>query len=332
MAGQVFSAGSLGGNYMALNLSDELRMGVRANSKFRQFCDVRDAWDKVTRSGQTFTWDVVPMMSRGNRALSETNTIPAGNHVVLQGTLTMSERGFSVPYTGFVEALAKFSVRQPLMKVLKYDAMCDIDALAFTEFNRTKLRYASSTTAAGTLTTNGTATQTSSQSINHLHVKDIVDQMKGRNIPSYTDSDYYAIARPAGLRALKNYIETVHQYTDQGLGMIMNGEIGRYENVRFVEQTVIPAGGAADTTTFDAFADTADAWNVSGADWCFLFGADTVCEAVHTVEEIRIKRTDDYDRSKGLAWYALLGYGITHPGSTATELVQARIVKYDSAV
>lgn len=35
MSGQLFSVGSLGGNYIALNLSDELRMGVRATAKFR---------------------------------------------------------------------------------------------------------------------------------------------------------------------------------------------------------------------------------------------------------------------------------------------------------
>ena len=72
----------------------------------------------------------------------------------------------------------------------------------------------------------------------------------------------------------------------------MNGEIGRYENVRFVEQTCIPAGGAADTTTFDPFSDTADAWNsagTTGADWVFVFGEDTICEAMHTPEEIRAK-------------------------------------------
>jgi len=71
MAGQLWAVSSLGGYYMSLNLSEELRMGVRATSKFRQFCDVKDAWGKVTRSGQTFTWDTVPMMTRGSRALQE---------------------------------------------------------------------------------------------------------------------------------------------------------------------------------------------------------------------------------------------------------------------
>lgn len=333
MSGQLWAVNSLGGFYSSYNLSKELRDGVQATSKFRQFCDVRDAFGKVTRHGQTFTWDTVPMMSRASRALVETNTIGQGNHTVYQGTLTMNECGFSVPFTEMLESMSEFTVKQPIMKVLKYDAMCYIDSLAHQQFNKTALRGAATATADSiSLTTNSTATVTSSFAMSSAALKSIVDTLKERNVPYYSDRDYFAIARPKGLRQLKNQLESIHQYTDDGLEMIMNGEIGRYENTRFVEQTVIPAGGAADSTTFDQFTDTADAWNVSSGvgDWVFVFGADTVCEAVHTEEEIRAKIPDDYGRSKGIAWYALVGYGITHNDSN--NVAQQRILKYDSAV
>ena len=330
MAGQLFAVNSLGGFYASFNLSKELREGVQATSKFRQFADIRDAWGKVTRTGQTFTWDTVPMMSRASRALAETNTVGQGNHTIIQGTLTMNERGFSVPYTEMLESLAMVSVRQPIMKVLKYDALCDIDCLVHQQFNATPLRVAASATADNvTLTTNSTATLTVSQQLTLTNAKSIVDTMRDRNIPYYTERDYFGIARGRGLRRLKNDLEAIHQYTDDGLTMIMNGEIGRVAGeVRMVEQTVVPAGGAANSTTFDPFTDTSDAWDATaGPDWAFFFGADTVCEAVHTEEEIRAKVPDDFGRSKGIAWYALLGFGITH-----TNVTQARIVKWDSAV
>lgn len=333
MAGQLFAVNSLGGFYSANKLSKELRMGVKATGKFRQFCDVRDAWSKVTKAGQTFTWDVVPMMSRANRALTETNTVPQGNHTVIQGTLTMSERGFSVPYSGALEAWAEVSVRQPIMKVLKYDALCDIECLAHQEFNRTPMRVAATATGDSvTLTTNSTATLTVSQQLSLTNAKSVLDTMKGRNIPYYTDNEYMIIARPGGLRRLKNDLETLSQYTESGIEQIFNGEVGRIPgDARVVEQTVVPAGGAADSTTFDAFTDTADAWNAAAApDWAFFFGSDTVCEAVHTVEEIRYKKPDDYDRSQGIAWYAILGYGITH--NSSNSLGNVRIFKFDSAV
>jgi hypothetical protein len=333
MAGQLWAVDSLGGYYYSLNLSKELRMGVQATAKFRQFADIRDAFGKVTRSGQTFTWDTVPMMARGNRSLTETNTIPQGQHTILQGTLTMNERGFSVPYSEKLESLSQFSVKQPIMKVLKYDAMVDLDCLAHQQFNKTPLRVAASAAADGvSLTTNSTATVTNSVAMSTTNVKSIVDTMKGRNIPAYEHGDYYAISRPLQLRGVKNTLETLNQYTESGMTRIMNGEVGRsYENVRFIEQTTIPAGGAANSVTFNPFTDTADAWDVatpSGAgDWAFFFGEDTICEAIHTPEEIRAKIPDDYGRSKGVAWYALLGYGIAH-----TDVTQARILKFDSAV
>lgn len=329
MAGQLFAVNSLGGFYASFNLSKELRRGVQATAKFRQFADIRDAFGKVTKAGQTFTWDTVPMMARGNRALTETNTVPQGNHTVLQGTLTMSERGFAVPYSEALESLSMVSVKQPIMKVLKYDALCDIDCLVHAEFNKTPLRAAATATADNvTLTTNSTATLTVSQQLSTTNYKSIIDKMKDRNIPAYEHGDYYMIARHGGLRNLKNQLEAIHQYTENGLGMIMNGETGRYAECRVVEQTVVPAGGAADSTTFDAFTNTADGWNAAAApDWAFFFGEDTVCEAVHTAEEIRAKIADDYGRSKGIAWYALLGYGNAHP-----DAAESRIVKWDSAV
>ena len=332
MAGQLFAVNSLGGFYSSNKLSKELRMGVKSVGKFRQFCDVRDAWGKVTKQGQTFTWDVVPMMSRDNRALLETATIPQGNHSVIQGTLTMSERGFSIPYTEALESLAEVSVRQPMMKVLKYDASCDIECVVHAEFNKTPMRVAATATGdAVTLTTNSTATLTVSQQLSTTNFKSVIDLMKGRDVPYYTDSDYYVIARPGGLRKLKDQLESIHQYTTTGLEMIMNGEIGRYEETRVVEQTIIPAGGAADTTTFSSFTNTADAWNATAApDWAFFLGGDTVCEAVHTPEEIRAKIVDDYGRSKGIAWYALLGYALTH--NSSNSLANVRVFKFDSAV
>lgn len=275
------------------------------------------------------------MMGRASRALTETNTIPQGQHTVLQGTLTMNERGFSVPYTEVLESLAMLSVRAPIMKVLKYDAAVDLDALCHQQFNNTPLRVVSTNSAdtAFTLTTNSSATATNTTFLSKINVRAIVDGMKGRNIPYFSDEDYAAIARPAAYRILKNDMESLQQYTETGLEMIYNGEIGRYESTRFVEQTTIPAGGATDSTTFDPFTNTGDAWNTaSSGDWVFFFGSDTVCEAVHTPEEIRAAIPGDFGRSKGLAWYALLGYGITHNDSSASGIENVRILKFDSAV
>lgn len=332
MAGQVWAVNSQGGFLFAANLTKELRDAVQPEVKFRQFCDVGDAAEK--NRGENFHWDIVSNIATKGGTLVETNTMPESNFTITQGTLTITEYGNSIPYTGKLEALGQISVKKPIMTALKNDAKKVFDVGAHAQFNNCALRIvpaaAGTSTATLTLTTNGTATATNNIAFQKEHAKLVSDLMKERNIPPYTSDDYYAIAWTSTYRTLKNNLESIHQYTPEGLRLIMNGEIGRYENIRFVEQSHIPKGGAADSTTWNASTDTADAWNSAASDWIFFLGADTVMEGMAIPEEMRAKLPGDYGRSKGVAWYYLGGFGLVHSGTA--NAAQGRIVKWDSAV
>lgn len=320
MAGQLWSVNSLGGFFYSLNLSDELRAALQPEARFRQFCDPMDAVGKS--KGQSFTWDTVQDISTAGGTLVETNTMPESNFTIIQGTLTVTEYGNSVPYTGKLEALSKFDVKKPVMTALRNDAKKVFDRAAYAQFYQTPLRVVptgGTATNAVTLTTNGTATLTNNVAFNNNHAKAIVDLMKERNISPYTGDDYMAIAWPTTLRTFKNNLESLHQYTEAGIKLIFNGEIGRYENVRYTEQTNVTKGitstGASGT-----------AWTNAVSDWIFFFGDDTVVEGVVTPEEIRAKIPTDYGRSKGVAYYYIGGFGLVHTNAT-----QARVVMWDSA-
>jgi N4-gp56 family major capsid protein len=320
MAGQLWGVNSLGGFFFSLNLSDELRTALQPKSRFRQFCDMKDAVGK--EKGNTYTWDIVQDVATAGGTLVETNTMPETNFTIIQGTLTVTEYGNSVPYSGKLEALSKFQVRKPVMQALRNDATKVFDRAAYAQFYLTPLRVVPT---AGThlvtlnLTTNGTATVTNNVAYGTGHAKTLVDTMKERNIPAYVGDDYMAVAWPTTLRGLKNSLESIHQYTESGIKLIFNGEIGRYENVRYTEQTNVSKGitssGASGT-----------AWSNSLSDWIFFFGEDTAAEGVVIPEEMRAKIPTDYGRSKGVAYYYLGGFGITHTNAT-----QARIVMWDSA-
>lgn len=321
MAGQVWAVNSLGGFMYSRQLSNVLRMAVQPLVKFRQFADVRDASQQGKKKGDIFTWDVFSDVSTPGGVLAETNTMPETNFTITQGTLTITEAGNSVPYSGKLDNLSKFPVMELIQKVLKNDAVKTFDRLAWTQFNQTPIRAIASSgtdTAAVTLYTNGTITGTNNVAYNNAHAKSIVDAMKERNIPAYLGDDYYALAWPTTLRGFKNNLETIHQYSDTGFKLIMNGEIGRYENVRYVEQTNIAKGTGTDGITQTT-------WTNAKSDWIFFFGNDTVAEAIAVPEEMRGKIPSDYGRSKGVAWYYLGGFGIVH-----TLAANARIVKWDS--
>ena len=320
MAGQVWSVNTSGGYMYALNLSRQLRMAVQPIVKFRQFCDVKDAAHQGLHRGDTFHWNVFSDVGTQGSTLVETSTIPETSFTIAQGTMTITEAGNSVPWTGKLDDLSEQPVSEVIRKVLKTDAKKAFDNLAATEFNKAALRVAptgGTGTSALTLTTNSVCAITNDIALGSLHIKSLVDIMKERNIPAYTGDDYYGLAWPTTWRAFKDDIETIKQYVDQGFRMIMNGEIGRYEGVRFVEQTHKAKG---------SIGTAAAAWTNAKSDWAVFFGEDTVAEAVAVPEEIRGKIPGDYGRDRGIAWYYLGGFGIVH-----TQAAQSRIVIWDSA-
>jgi len=319
MAGQIWATNSLGGFFYSLNLSDELRESLQPMSRFRQFCDVGNAAGK--HKGQTWTWDVVSDVATAGGTLVETNTMPETQFTITQGTLTVTEYGNSVPYSGKLEDLAKFSVRKPVMQALRNDANKTLDKAAYAQFYLTPLRVTGTSSTVITTATNGTASGSNTVAFNTTHLKAIVDFMKERNIPSYAGDDYVAIGWPSTFRTMKNQLETIHQYTETGLKMIFNGEIGRYESVRFVEQTNASKG-------ITSTGSSGTGWLSTASDWIFFLGEDTAMEGIVDPVEMRAKIPTDYGRSKGVAWYALEGFALAH--TTAMGADQARVVMWDS--
>jgi len=320
------------GYYASPKLSKVLRTQAKPLCKFRQFADVKDAAVQGKGKGDTFHWNVYSDVATQGGTLGENETMPETGFVVTQGTMTITEFGNSVPYSGKYDDLSEIPVKEIINKTLKNDAYKAFDIAAHAEFNRTLLRVVptdGTSTDSITLTTNGTATGTNNVALGLDHVKAISDMMKERDIAPYIQDDYMSISHPSTLRPIKNDLEEVYKYTDAGFGRILNGEVGRCrtENVRFVEQTFIPKGGAADSTTWNPATKTADAWNNGKSSWCFFFGDDSVAEGISVPEEIRGKVPSDYGRSKGIAWYALEGFALVHYG-----MADERVIKWDSAV
>lgn len=328
MSGQIWSSDAEGGYMYHDELSKKMRVQARALTKFRQFCDAKDGTQKGLHRGQNFSWNVYSHVGRQGTRLQENQPIPETNFTIRQGSLTVTEFGNSIPYTGKLDALSIQPITEIIDKALKNDIAKCMDAEAFMQFDATPLTVASaSSTTAVTLETTGTCTVANNVALGKDHLKAISDVMKERNIPPYQGDSYFGIGSVTGWRTVKNDLETIHQYTSEGLVKIMNGEIGKYEDFRLVEQNNIPKGGAADSTTFDPVNGVADGWNNAKSSWAFFFGADTVAEAICIPEELRAKIAGDYGRAKGVAWYYLGGFGCIH-----TDATNARIVKWDSSV
>ena len=311
--GQLWVTNTLGGYMYSDNLSKVLRQSVQPLVKFRQFADVKDAAVQGKGKGQEFHWNVYSDVAAQGTVLTETSTMPETNFTITQGTMTITEYGNSVPYSEKLDNLSEHPVKEVINKVLKNDAKKAFDIGAHAEFAKTPLVVypaGGTSTTAITLSTTGTAAGTNTGvALTKEHVKKIVTLMKERNIPPYEADDYFSIGHPSTYDPLKDQLEQVHQYVPQGFQAIINGEFGRYNGVRFVEQTNIAKA----------------AWGGSVTNWAYFFGNDTVAEGVVVPEEMRGKIPTDYGRSRGVAWYYMGGFGLVH-----TQAAQARIVKWGS--
>lgn len=320
MAGQVWATNSLGGYMWSANLSKVLRMSLQPLVKFRQFADIKDAALAGKKKGEKFQWNTYSDVATQGATIAENVLMPETNFTITQSEMTVTEYGNSVPYTGKLDDLSEHPVKEIIQKALKNDAKKAFDISAAAQFNLTPLRVAptgGNSATAVTLSTTGSTAIVNNLAMNTNHVKAIVDIMKERNIPPYMGDDYFALAWPTTFRPFKNELEQLFKYVQSGVTMIMNGEIGRYENTRFIEQTNV----AKDPTNFA----------LGKSDWCYFFGADTVAEAVVVPEEMRGKIPTDYGRSMGVAWYYLGGFGLVHTGATALSIKNARVIKWDSA-
>lgn len=318
MAGQTWGTSADGGYLYSDELSDKLRKALQPLLSFRQHCDAKDAMQqKQPKHGDKFYWDIISNVSASGGQLTETTAMPETKFTISQGVLTIYEWGNSVPYSGVLNEFSKFDVEKIIDDVLADDCAKVLDDAAYDQFNATQTVFnaaSGTSTTLITLDTNGTPSVTNNVELGTGHIKAIVDTMKERNVPAYEGRFYRSIAHPTTFRTMKNSLETLHSYTDKGFDMILNGEIGRYENVRFFEQTNIPKETAS------------PAWTNAKSNWMFIFGRDTVMEGIVIEEEMRGKIPTDFGRSRGVAWYALLGFGLVH-----SVAAQSRIFKWASA-
>lgn len=327
--GQFWTPDTAGGFMYHDQLSDTLRTVLQPLCKVRQFTEPREA-DKPMHTGERFYWNIYgDLTPDGTTELGERQLMPESDFTISQSSLVIKQMGWSTPYSYKLEALAKHEIVSVVDKVLSNHARKWFDAEVYTQFDQTALRVTptgGTSLTALTLDTDGTASVTNNIELVKEHINLIEDTARERNIPAYQGTDYVCLSRPTTFRPLKDDLEAIHIYTETGISMVFEGEKGRYSGVRFCEQTNIPIGGALDSTTFNAYTVTGDAWNNAKSSWAFFFGSDTVLECLVVPEEIRAKIPDNYGLSKGIAWFFLGGYGLVHTDST-----NSRIMKWDSA-
>lgn len=297
MPGQVYAVDTLGGNYSLPYLTDTFRHKAQPRFVFRQFINAMEAVG--SGRGDTFEFPKAGDVETQGGTLVETNTIPRTQYVTNKGTATITEYGNAIPMTRKLQQLSQYDVENIVEKKLRDDAVKVLESAAGAQYVASDFVGVCVGTGSTAITTNGTATATATADLTASNLRDFVDFLRKRNVPTYDSRDYMCVASVQAMRGLHDdtgsggWID-ISKYTGNFAEAIHNGEVGRFYHTRFMEET----GYLSNTIG-----------NSSAHGQAVLFGDDYVYEATSIAEEIRYDE-DDFGRSQALAWYALLGFKI----------------------
>lgn len=305
------------GVYKNHAMSEKLRFAAIADTKFMQFVRPESGYGRKKGESVTITRISAPTVPTDAR-LSESEKMPEGEITMTTKAITVSEWGRAVPYTSLSEDLGEFNIENIVQKNLKDQMKLTLDKAAADVFTGSDAKVKAIPTGASSITfdTDGTASTAATANLNVYHIEQIRDYMFSTlQIPTYEGDDYIGLVSTKAKRGLMNdpNWEVWHKYTDSAAKF--NGEIGKLENIRFIEiQNSNALSGALGTGS------------VLGE--AVIFGADAVVMAVVQDPELRAEMPKDFGRQKSVAWYGILDFGVVWDTANAGE---ARIVHVTSS-
>lgn len=288
------------GVYKNHDLSSKIRMAAIKEAKFMQFTKPEEGFGKKKGENVTIT-RVSNITVPTSDVLSELDRIPEDTLSLSTQAISVSERGRAVPYTKLSQDLSHFDLGSAIQSRLKDQLKLSLDQAAGAAFVAGQILAVPTGISETTFETDGAATNTAASNLNMFHVESIRDYMYGTlNVAPYSGDDYVCVMVTQAKRGLMRDPAWVDwkKYTDPSAKY--NGEIGRVENIRFVE---------TNNTNTAALTNNLGTGSVMGE--AVFFGADPVTMAVaedpHLIAEENVG--SDFGRSKSVAWYGIYGFG-----------------------
>lgn len=313
MSQQTWVSDGPSGVYKNHDISAKIRMASIKEAKFMQFVKPEDGFGKKKGENVTLT-RVSNVTTPTDDTLNESVRVPEDTLTLSTQAITVYERGRAIPYTKLSIDLSHFDLQSAIQKKLKDQLKLRLDIAAATAFKAGKILAIPTGIAETTFETDGAVSNTAASNLNMYHVESVRDYMYSTlNIAPYMDDDYVCLMITQAKRGLMRDPAWVDwkKYTDPAAKF--NGEVGRIENIRFVE-----------TNHTSALSDSKGTGSVMGE--AVFFGEDPVtmpvAEDPHLIAEENVG--NDFGRSKSVAWYGIYGFGQIF--SDSANAGEARVV------
>jgi len=299
--GQAWVPSADGGFLANPKLSSKLRYAAQAMMKFNQFVRPEPGLGKGV--GDTLDFDKISDIVNPTSitGISELNAMPESKFIITRGQLVMTEYGNSIPWTGKLETLAEFNPNNIAQQVLRNDMAKTIDAIVARTMKRCAIT--ATPTAAGAITIAVETTPSTGWYAGGLtaeHIYAVRDYLKAvLKCEPFDGENYIAVGSVRALRSLRKDTDWKDAAKFGDPERLFSGEVGRFDGIRFIE------------SNNDAALDNGlqNGGNDVGGEM-LIFGADPIVSGTAIAPEIRAKVPSDYGRSKGVAWYALMGHQV----------------------
>lgn len=315
MSQQTWTFDAPNGVYKNHSMSSDIREAAIAETKFMQFVSPESGYGK--KSGESITITRISNLDvPSDGRLAEGQRIPEDELTITTIAITVKEWGRSVPYTSLADDLGSLDLENVIQRKLKDQMKLVLDSACAVGFKASKVKAIPDSVGSIVFDTDGTPSTQAAANLNVFHVEQIRDYMFSTlNVPTYSGDDYIGLVSTKAKRGIMSdpAWEPWHRYTDPQAKF--NSEIGRLENIRFIE-----------INNTNSLSGAKGLNGVLGE--AVIFGADAVAMAVVTDPELRAKMPTDYGRSKGVAWYGIMEFGIIWDTANAGE---ARIVHVTSS-
>lgn len=304
------------GVYKNHAMSADIRMASIAQTKFVQFTNNENGLGKKKGESVTIT-RVSNIEVPTSDVLVELERIPEDEFALSTQAIEVDERGRAIPYSSLSVDLGHFDIENAIQKKLRDQLALSLDKVAATAFKAGKIKAIPDGVSSLVFDTDGTASTAATSNLLVYHVEQIRDYMFSTlTMMPYMDGDFMCLASTKALRGLKrdpNW-EKWKTYTEPEAKF--NGEVGRIESVRFIE-----------VNNTNALSASLGTGSVLGE--AVFFGDDPVAMANVIDPELRAKESEDYGRSKGVAWYGI--YGFDQIWKDSANAGEARVVHLTSS-
>lgn len=160
---------------------------------------------------------------------------------------------------------------------------------------------------------NSRANVTAADKLTVAVIKDAIEILATNNAPKYGNLYWICFVHPHQSRDLRDDSAWINASNYGAPEQMFTGEIGRIDDTRFIETTLMCNGAAAATDpSYKAALKSGTSGNQTDIYQAVIFGDQYFGIAWSLPVELRDNGTEDFGRKRSLAWYAIWGTGLLH--------------------